>query len=560
MFLQVKRRQRLLAQIRDTWLKGVLEPSIDENPSISLSLLSWTVDDAQTPLRCLPVIGSQLIDVYDASRNSLVIIGDEGSGKTTVLLELLRDLWQRAQQDTQMPIPIMFHLSSWAKKCEPLEKWLAEEWKVLYPTGEFKAGEFLLILDGFDTICEELQDVCFNAINTYQEMHRNISLVFCCRNTDYEHIQLSLSTQPHSVVQIQPLTDEQIDVYIYHARCDQAAMKRALESDPSLYALVHRPLPLVMLSQLYQGSMEPDIRGGDQAELLQNLVAIYVQSQLEPQRRDKMQTNLDASRWLSWLASHLWQDQIIGIHLEHLLPRWLPSTRWLVWYRLLVSLMTLFAGLFMLTDLLKGWNLFVLCMWLFIVVILFFRRPLIGVDSEKSFLRLNWLWLVIGKIGALTLVLHISNSWIWILLYLLALFVLAYVVDTINGFLDKYILPACDWVTQAGRRATIAGLFIVILLGAYEVISLGVIGVYQGLYPGIFVGLCFWLSMGGGSFLEYWLLHFCFWRSGCFPWRYRAFLDVQVKRKLLFRIGYGYLFRHQMFIRYFALLQAKAVD
>ncbi len=52
--------------------------------------------------------------VFDAVGGELLILGAPGSGKTTMLLELTRDLLARARQDATHPLLVVFNLSSWA--------------------------------------------------------------------------------------------------------------------------------------------------------------------------------------------------------------------------------------------------------------------------------------------------------------------------------------------------------------------------------------------------------------------------------------------------------------
>ncbi|GCE20128.1 NACHT domain-containing protein [Dictyobacter kobayashii] len=248
-----------MEQIHDTWIKGALEPSLTNISYIHISLLSWTMADALKSAQQVPISSSDLVNAYHASGHRFIILGDEGAGKTTLLLEMLRGLLLQAEQDEQAPIPVMFHLASWTTKCQPLEKWLDEEWKTLYPTGKFNAGEFLVLLDGFDTIREELQCICYQAINAYQNLYPHIPLVLCCRNMDYERFQEPV--KPHSVVQLQLLSADQIDAYISSTPCGQVAVRKLLDADPELYALLHRPLPLAMLTALYQESTPVAITG-----------------------------------------------------------------------------------------------------------------------------------------------------------------------------------------------------------------------------------------------------------------------------------------------------------
>jgi len=86
--------------------------------------------------------GTSIVEVYDEADGQLLILGEPGSGKTTLLLELTRNLLERAQVSESSPMPVIFNLSSWAKRRLPLVKWLVEELRIgdfiwRYPLGYF---------------------------------------------------------------------------------------------------------------------------------------------------------------------------------------------------------------------------------------------------------------------------------------------------------------------------------------------------------------------------------------------------------------------------------------
>ncbi|MBD0344970.1 MAG: hypothetical protein ICV63_09165, partial [Coleofasciculus sp. Co-bin14] len=54
-------------------------------------------------------------------------MGELGAGKTTTLLELTRDLLNRVEQGLDYRIPVVFNLSSWVLKKQPIGYWLVEE-------------------------------------------------------------------------------------------------------------------------------------------------------------------------------------------------------------------------------------------------------------------------------------------------------------------------------------------------------------------------------------------------------------------------------------------------
>ncbi len=155
-------RERLLRKVRAFWITGVLEHSLHGAALIALELAQqpeavahpWQLvlhHPAGAP-HSLPA-GTHISQVYDAAEGELLILGAPGSGKTTLLLELARELLDRAQHEEQHPLPVVFNLSSWAIKQQPLADWLVEEltstYQVPRPLGQawVEADQILPLLD-----------------------------------------------------------------------------------------------------------------------------------------------------------------------------------------------------------------------------------------------------------------------------------------------------------------------------------------------------------------------------------------------------------------------------
>lgn len=77
--------------------------------------------------------------IYDATE-LLLILGEPGGGKTTVLLDLARTLLDRAKSDIRERVPIVLNLSSWKKK-QPLVEWISNELSEKYRVPR-KIGRF----------------------------------------------------------------------------------------------------------------------------------------------------------------------------------------------------------------------------------------------------------------------------------------------------------------------------------------------------------------------------------------------------------------------------------
>jgi predicted NACHT family NTPase len=180
-------RQTLLKRVRTMWLKDMLEPSLNETKRIPLKLQEWRTIDGQEcwsqgkPLM-LPA-DINIADLYERNRWELLISGAPGSGKTTLLLELLRTMVDRAEQDEFHPIPVMFHLSSWATQRLPFEQCLVEALKQRYQIPRqcgrswVSNQQLALLLDGLDEVAEDAREGCVLAINAYREAYGSGSII-----------------------------------------------------------------------------------------------------------------------------------------------------------------------------------------------------------------------------------------------------------------------------------------------------------------------------------------------------------------------------------------------
>ena len=77
---------------------------------------------------------SKVIDLFlqMGAGRSLLILGEPGSGKTIALLKLAERFIEKADSDPSLPIPVVFNLSSWVIKRQPITEWLVVELKQKY--------------------------------------------------------------------------------------------------------------------------------------------------------------------------------------------------------------------------------------------------------------------------------------------------------------------------------------------------------------------------------------------------------------------------------------------
>jgi len=334
-------RKRMLERVHIFWIKGVLEQSLHGTALIALGLHEqsdltenpWRLilQEVDQPARALPS-GIRMSQVYDEAGCELLILGEPGAGKTTLLLELTRDLLARAQQDETHPIPVVFNLSSWAEKRQPLTQWLIEELSSKYQVPRklgkswIDAEQILPLLDGLDEIAKEHRAACIHAINAYRREHGLLPLVVCSRSTEYLAQKGRLLIR--KAVIVQPLTIQQIEDYLDRAGGQLEILRTALHDDPDLQELITNPLMLSVLTLAYHGKVMQGFPRAGSLEMRQRQVfAIYVERMLGRRGATTDYTLQQTKYWLAWLARQLAQHGQTEFHIERMQPDWLPDSR-----------------------------------------------------------------------------------------------------------------------------------------------------------------------------------------------------------------------------------------
>jgi serine/threonine protein kinase len=334
-------RQRFLRKVRAFWITGVLEHSLHGATLLALGLQEQP-DAVANPWQLvlqhpagapypLPA-GTRITQVYDAADGELLILGAPGSGKTTLLLELTRDLLDRAEQEEQHPLPVVFTLSSWATKQQPLADWLVEELTSTYQVPRklgqawVDADQILPLLDGLDEVAPKDRTACIESINAYRQEHGLLPLVVCSRSADYlaQTVRVRLS----SAVTVQPLTDQQVDDYLARGGEPLRALRVALQQDADLRELTNTPLMLSILTLTYHGMpLEELVQGASFTDRQQQIFERYIERMLRHRGAAMPYAHEQTMHWLSWLARHLQQHNQTVFYIEHLQPTWLSGVR-----------------------------------------------------------------------------------------------------------------------------------------------------------------------------------------------------------------------------------------
>ncbi|WP_287355960.1 NACHT domain-containing protein [Moorena sp. SIO3B2] len=339
---------------------------ITVNPSNSPPRLKrlpkfWRVTTESEP-------GQRLIEVFNQHDidGKLLILGAPGSGKTTMLLDLAKDLITRAQDQPDQPIPIIAELSDWKDNNQPIAEWLAAYLKFRYNLPEaitqewITTGQLLPLLDGLDELGLERQKLCVQQLNQFVKHVPQI--VVCCRKEEYEADKQILDMRGE--VCLQPLTDQQIENYLKGFK-DRPWEGIQQDSD-GLLELARMPLLLHLIPVAYPDGLkrvgrsflgihfkDPKAKEDYQNECRQKLFEAYIDRKLEESDNRRGYSEEDTRRWLGWLAKQLKERQQTEFLIEKMQPDMLntPIKKWL--YKL-ITLLILSLGIGLINGLIYG--------------------------------------------------------------------------------------------------------------------------------------------------------------------------------------------------------------
>ncbi|MBD2180364.1 NACHT domain-containing protein [Planktothrix sp. FACHB-1355] len=271
---------------------------------------------------------TNILHIFDDVSGRLLILGNPGSGKTTTALELSRLLLERAEQQPEYPIPVLFNLSSWSNERLPILRWLVKELKFKYGVSS-KLGEewvqkqaLLPILDGLDEIITVRQEACINAINQFlSSEERPPYLVVCSRLEEYQMYRTPL--QLNGAISLKYLTHSQIHDYLMSLQ--QPQVWQIVQQTPDLLEFVRTPLMLTLVALSVQNlAIDQWQELTSQHERLHYLMGAYVKHMLsrrfkgQSYNRQDNPTPQQTHYWLTHLARTLAENSTVEFSVEQL--------------------------------------------------------------------------------------------------------------------------------------------------------------------------------------------------------------------------------------------------
>ncbi|NEQ10707.1 MAG: NACHT domain-containing protein [Moorea sp. SIO4E2] len=565
---------------------------ITVNPSNSPPRLKrlpkfWRVTTESEP-------GQRLIEVFNQHdiAGKLLILGAPGSGKTTMLLDLAKDLITRAQDQPDQPIPIIAELSDWKDDKQPIAEWLAANLKFRYNLPEaitqewITTGQLLPLLDGLDELGLERQKLCVQQLNQFVKHVPQI--VVCCRKEEYEAGEKI--KEMRGAVGLQPLTDQQIENYLngFKGRLWQGIQQ---DSD-GLLELARMPLLLHLIPVAYRYGdglkrvgrhflwipfNDPKAKEDYQNECRQKLFEAYIDRKLEENHDRRGYSEEETRRWLGWLAKQLKERQQTEFLIEKMQPDLLNNSTEKWFYKLILGLIVgLILGLIL--GLIGGRSIglilgLILGLLFGLDNYIFFERnndniePYENIKFSLHYLQNLWQimqsWQRIKKlmdllIGGLIVVLigGLIGVLIGMLIRVLIVVLIVLLIGGLSGEELKTRNKPNQGIKECAKNTVIISLisFPVILLP----VVLTTLDLEENVEPLEALIFAFGLAMLFGFFfagipvIQHFVLRLILWRSGSIPWDYAHFLSYATERRLIKQVGGRYRFIHDLLREHFA--------
>ena len=361
-----KKQQILLQKVKDFWIRDVLEHSTRQGMLINLEEKQESSALEQPWEKQYPTeiqANLQNLNVYDIfaqAHNALLILGQPGAGKTTTLLALAQDLAAVAESEPLQPIPVVLTLVSWGNRRQSLLNWIVEELKTKYQIPEkfgrqwLEDDDLILLLDGLDEVSLKYRPNCVAAINQFRDEHGLTGIAVTSREDDYASLNVKLKLD--TAVNIQPLTNEQIDTYLKSYGTGTEGLRQAIHIDKTMNRLAQSPLMLKVMCIVYGDRDDlPEIlsatdtwSGLKRIPLREALFVTYVSRIFEQQTTKPAYSKEITRNHLSWLAIQMKNHNQTVFQLDQIQPSWLPTQNKRTLYLLLTrSFWGLVVGLFM---------------------------------------------------------------------------------------------------------------------------------------------------------------------------------------------------------------------
>jgi len=264
----------------------------------------------------------------------LLIVGDQGVGKTTLLLELAVAYLDLAKNTTDFPYPVILNLSSWQKD-KTFEEWMTE---VLVNGNGFsrklalevvEKKEIVPFLDGFDEIPDaDLRRDCLCKIRDFLPKYEPRNLLICSRTEAYKEV--SDDAPIKAEVEIRNLTSSQLKRELHKIIDDPVKMGDRpfantnaaqnmlllMSKHPSFTSVLGKPFFFNLAAQIFSVKNDERNLPNEEAEVERYLVEEFVNNKLSL-RSNEFPSKEKNEHYLAWLAAVLFQNKVVSFELDY---------------------------------------------------------------------------------------------------------------------------------------------------------------------------------------------------------------------------------------------------
>ena len=517
--------------------------------------------------------------IFEQVNKKLLILGEGGTGKTVLLLQLTEILLEEARE-TNTPIPVVFNLASWAEERASLTDWLKQRFKIEYGVNdklatELIAGDNLIYcLDGFDEVAEDYREECLHELNTFMTPTRQV--VICSRIKAYDELAQLFDTK--YAIEVQPLTDEQFTKLLVdnipHPSTVEKILK-TLKDDSEVWQEIKKPLFVNILINTYADGRdfpEQNIEGTTRQKVYQLIIDPYVIRQLQNKKPPhKELDNAVIPRYLAWIAHNLNEREQIIFYIEMLQGHWLPNNNIIVNFRkitgfIIGGITALIVGsiTIMIFEIIFSTKLGIiigvvigLADWIGTSILV----GLIDIELNKHF-TLNLTTLkkqmkqhaileqtiiaIILFTAIVTLVTNLKEGfWFGITIFFISIII----NGTTSEKLINYNIHMNQGFMDTAKISINLGLVVALIVG----ISISmIIDKSIGIIVGIGVGCGAAFGLGLSDIILHIILRLMLENQNLAPRRYDKFLEHVIERRIMRRVGGSAVFIHRYVLEYFA--------
>ncbi len=339
-------RQDMIKLMESIWIKGLLQPSLYGQLAMPMAVRSRPdLLDGPDPVAPLLEAGSpdhsaplRPIDIFHASEHLLLVVGEPGSGKTTFILDVMRETLDEANGNPEYPIPVFLNLGTWHRRHEKLDGWIVQEIHLKYKVPNATVQTWLdddalfLVLDGLDEVRNDMRLGCMEAIDAFRLDHW-VPLIIAGRTSALAEIEKR--PRVFGAVELQPLSQQQIVSYLTAVGVEPEQLARLLDQDVLTPAVAPTPLMLNLLLNAYQDSVRPQTAEQGSLELERATLGVFMERAMM-RYSDTLPYHPARFRCqLHWIARKMTEQNQPILMVEDLQPSWFPDGNMRLAYQVL---------------------------------------------------------------------------------------------------------------------------------------------------------------------------------------------------------------------------------